>query len=187
MLNVAYIVRRKPGEIACGDAVVIRQESPVEMLAVIDALGHGVHAARVAAMAEIFLSGIDLTLGAVAVLEGLHLHLRNTRGAAASVALFTEGAIEFCGVGNVEARCWGSRPPLMVIPGVLGHRVGTIRSFQGELNGGDRLVMFSDGLRARFDLRFHQDLDPDALCKKLLSEFGREHDDAAVVVADVRN
>ena len=60
-----------------------------------------------------------------------------------------------------------------------------VHVFEIPLRVGDRLIAFSDGVRARIDSEYHEGLSPADLCDSLLRDHSRPHDDATVLVADV--
>ncbi len=186
MLNMAYRTLPKDGERANGDAAVLRHEGDRAMLALIDGLGHGELAALAADRAVLFLRGAALTGELLTVMQGLHEALRGTRGAAASVCLLQGNELVCCGVGNVEIRCFGSKVPILLSPGVLGARVVQFRMCRAELAPGTRLVLFSDGISHRSPLEALRHLEPDALCEELISRHRKPSDDATVVACDLK-
>ncbi len=183
--SVGWLSIPKLGETQSGDVAVVRTEHDRTLLAVIDALGHGPHAAEVADAASRYLRAVDLTRGALHAMEGLHEHLRATRGAAGLICLLASGTLEACGVGNVEMRCETGRLPIVLTPGVIGSRLKRPRVFGGELRSRDRVVIFSDGVSSRFSLKDVRDLSPTDACRAILDGGRRTHDDATVLVADI--
>ncbi|MBZ4415642.1 SpoIIE family protein phosphatase [Myxococcus sp. RHSTA-1-4] len=184
-LAVAHRSRPKPGEVQNGDVALVRQEGERTLLAVVDALGHGPAAARVAAEAVRCLEGLPLGTKVDPVLEALHAALRGGRGAAVMVALFDGKTLHCGGVGNVELRTCGTRVPVIPTPGVLGQAIRSLRTASAELVPGDRLVLFSDGLSFRLDLESARNLPPEGACALLMERYGRPTDDATVMVVDV--
>ena len=186
MLNMAYRTCPKDGERANGDAAVLRQEGDRALIALIDGLGHGELAALAADKAALFLRAWSLADDLLAAMQGLHDALRGTRGAAASVCLLHGRELVCCGVGNVEIRCFGSKVPILLSPGVLGARVVQFRMCRAELAVGSRLVLFSDGISHRAPLEALRHLEPDALCEELISRHRKPSDDATAVACDLR-
>lgn len=175
----------KEGETACGDAVTVRVEEGVTLLAVIDALGHGPQAAVVADRGQAFLKDTPLDMDVGTLTEGLHAALRGTRGVAAMCCLIRGDRIQGCGVGNVELRSMGSRVPAILTPGVLGVQMMRLRVFEATLTPGARLVLFSDGISPRLDLERVERLPAEPAGKALLERYRRSHDDATLLVADL--
>jgi serine phosphatase RsbU (regulator of sigma subunit) len=188
-LKLACAWRTRPcsGEHVNGDAVLVRREGGRTLLALVDALGHGVVAAKVAADAMRCLEQVPLTTGAHAVVDALHAALRGGRGAAAMLGVFDGHTLSCGGVGNVELRTQGTKVPILAAPGILGQQVRHVRAANAVLALGDRLVLFSDGLSSRLELDLVRGLAPEAACVLLMERYGRDTDDATVLVADVES
>ncbi len=184
--TMAHRTVPKDGERANGDAVVLRREGERALIAAIDGLGHGELAAAAADKAVKFLSmmvlGDDLLVG----MQGLHEVLRGTRGAAATVCLLHGPNLECCGVGNVEIRCFGSKLPILLSPGVLGARVQKFRMCRAELAPGSRVVLFTDGISHRAPIESMRHLGVEELCETMIQQHRKPSDDATVVACDLR-
>lgn len=183
-LTVSHASRPKIGESVNGDAVVVRVGDGRSLLAVVDALGHGAAAAEVARKATEHLESVPLEAEVRTILTSLHEALRGTRGAAAMVCSISKGRLDGCGVGNVELRVTGGQVPVVLSPGVLGGTVRQFRVFQGKLQQRSRMVLFSDGISARFTLESLRKLAPREACDALVTDHGRAHDDATAMIAD---
>jgi phosphoserine phosphatase RsbX len=174
------------GEHECGDIAVVRASAQLTLLAVIDALGHGPHAAAAAAIAAEHLAETSLDQGLIMLMEGLHAALRGSRGAAGMIVLLEpDGRLQGCGVGNVELRTVGTRVPAVLTPGILGASINRLRTFEGRVAVGDRLVIFSDGISSRMELERLRGLAPGAACDALMTQYRRTHDDSTVLVTDL--
>jgi len=156
-------------------------------LIVADGLGHGV-SAHEAALAV--LERADPALGLAEMMDLAHRSDRHTRGAAAAVAQVAagRGTIRYAGIGNVSAlvRSATSQHQLVSVNGTLGHQVHAIREFSYDWPRGSILVMFSDGLSARWDLSRYPGLDqrhPSVVAAVLYRDCSRRRDDVTVVVA----
>jgi negative regulator of sigma-B (phosphoserine phosphatase) len=183
-LTVEYLTFPREGEEANGDAALVRHDDAGGLVAVIDALGHGVRAAQTAAVAMAYLAEVDLDADLRATVEGLHVALRGTRGAAAMVLRFSAGKVEGIGVGNVEARAHAAKVPVILTPGVLGAQVSRLKVFEAKLSGKGRLVMFSDGVSRHLALDDLGSLVPRDACRALMDRYRRPGDDATVLVTD---
>jgi len=183
-LDVAYLCQPARGELVSGDTVVVRDHDGTAMVAVIDVLGHGAEAARVAEVASRFLATASLD-GAAALIGSLHQALRGSRGAAAAICVIRERSFEACSVGNVEVRVLGTPMPVIATPGIVGQRFANLRTCTGALASGDRLVCFSDGISSRFALDTIRTLTPRDACAQVMATHRRAHDDATILVADV--
>jgi negative regulator of sigma-B (phosphoserine phosphatase) len=185
-MRMSHISLPKAGELANGDAAFCRfDEGPRFLLALIDGLGHGPEAAKVAKSAIERLGEVSLQANLIEIMENLHHHLRGTRGAAATVCLIREGRIAACGVGNVELRSAETPIPFVFSPGILGARVQKFRVCEAPLRLGTRLIMFSDGISTRLRLDSFRALPPKEACAAIMEKARKSEDDATVLVADM--
>jgi anti-sigma regulatory factor (Ser/Thr protein kinase) len=174
------------GEIDCGDAWCLKQESQGFALFLVDGLGHGTFAAEAARVA----------VGAFAqgpFAEPQEIMLRSnglmskTRGGAAACARVLGGKVSYAGVGNISATLIsvGKSQGLVSHNGTLGAFPRRCPQFEYERDPGALLIMHSDGVSARWDLKNRPDLlarHPAIIAAALYRDHGRERDDATVVV-----
>jgi phosphoserine phosphatase RsbX len=186
-LMTDYLIVPRDGESASGDAAVVRRQGDYTLLAVVDALGHGPEAAKVADASIEEINAAPLEAGVSSLMDAIHARLRKTRGAAATLCLTHDKEIEICAVGNVAVRSSKSDLPLMLTPGVLGTRLVGLRVFRAPLADGDRLVIFTDGVSSQLTMDELRGLDPGAACRALMQRHRNMYDDATVLVADVRS
>jgi negative regulator of sigma-B (phosphoserine phosphatase) len=184
-ISVEIACRPCPGEQVSGDEVVLREEGELRLWAVIDALGHGVGAAETAAVAAAYLYKAPLGLDLAPVVEGLHRALKNTRGGVALLVGILGEQLVGCGVGNISIRSSRSAFSVISVPGVLGLRRPNPRVFRASIGAGDRLAIFSDGISGRFSWDELRGLSTKEAASLILTNYGRSHDDATVVFADV--
>lgn len=183
-LQVACAARPMPGERACGDRAATWDDGEVVVIAVIDGLGHGPAAAAAAEAAERYIAdhrGEALT----ALLRGCDAALRGTRGAVMTVIRIRrrDGAAEYAGIGNVEARVIGAGDvPLIPTPGVVGMRLQAVRERRFTLQAGCTLVLFTDGISSRFRLAELHGRPATAIARDLLAAHAKDHDDAGCAV-----
>lgn len=186
-MNFAFgsTVRPRRGERVSGDATVTRVEGDRVLFAVIDALGHGPPAAETADIAVAHLQSISLEGSVLSIVHGLHEALRKSRGAAAMICRLEGDRLAGCGVGNVEIRATGASLSSVLSPGVLGGHVRKFQTFAAEVVAGTRLVLFTDGISQHFTLGDFRAFDPSLASQSIVTAHGRDHDDAAVLVADL--
>jgi hypothetical protein len=187
--RVGVWTRPHPEETANGDAYFVRRRGPQTLLAVVDGLGHGPGAAEAAAAAVEVLSawqGEPLE----ELFPRTHERLRPTRGAVmgACVVDTRRGAFYYAGVGNVEVRVMNTPQPARPIStnGTLGARLGNVRVWSYPWAAGATVVLASDGLSATWDIADYPGLlahSPQLLAGVLLRDYGRDTDDATVLVA----
>lgn len=185
---VAGLTRAMQNEFVCGDAWAVRSNDRVTTLLLADGLGHG-ELAAIASRAAVkrFLAATEDALPAT-VLRALEGDLKGTRGAAVAVARLQNGRVTFAGIGNVGM--WiddgERRQGLLSTPGIVGSHSRRIREVEGPLPAGAIVVMHSDGLTSKWDLRSYPGLvkhDARIIAATLIRDAGIHHDDASIVVA----
>ncbi len=187
-LLIGAATRPHPGEAVNGDRVHLGQQGAIHRIAVIDGLGHGPDAAAAAARAVDTLAampGADV----LSSIRACHEALMGTRGAALSVLRIDLDArrMTFAGLGNVEGVLVSPGGKHLLIPqrGIAGAIAPRIRETEETLPDSFIVMLCTDGIRsgARRDLRFGPIVSVEALANELLAAWGRDADDAAVVVA----
>ncbi|MEV6020446.1 SpoIIE family protein phosphatase [Streptomyces sp. NPDC051997] len=153
-----------------------------------DGLGHGPMAA-VAAQAAVHAFRTGTARTPEQAVEHIHRALRGTRGAAVAVArLEPDGRLLFCGVGNITAALVTrtSRSTLLSHPGIAGHQMHQLHTYEHHVPRHGILVMHSDGLSERWT---HSDLagllhhPPALIAAALMRQAGTRRDDASAVIA----
>lgn len=176
------------GEIDCGDSWAIYFNESSTGVMVIDGLGHGTFAAQAAEKAqEVFAEAPSGT--PTVLLERSHRAMGGTRGAAAAVACLEGAQLHYAGVGNISGRLVDGKASQGLVShnGTLGLRINRLQQFDYATSPGACLVMHSDGLSARWDLRENMELrsrHPAVVAGVLYRDFVRASDDATVVVVN---
>ena len=183
--SIAHITQPMLGERVNGDAVVIREEGAVLLLAVIDGLGHGPIAAEAAQLAVTALAGLSLQAPVLEMIKSVHDRLRGSRGVAATLCVIRDQRVEVCAVGNVQLSSSNATVPLVLSPGVLGARVAKFHVCQWTLKQGARLALFSDGISSRVTWEDVRKLPPESACRYVFDRFRKKEDDATILIADV--
>jgi len=182
-LEIARIHRPIHSERVCGDVSLVHQGATT-LIALGDGLGHGPLAAE-AAQAFCDYLGQHADDPMERLLRGASAAVSGTRGLAGAVLRIDERAhqVEFAGVGNIELNAVSQSPIRPVCtPGIIGRPIRVIKPYQFDLAPGDLLVMHSDGISSRMDLRPHRTLVPSVIAEALLQQYGKRHDDASCVV-----
>jgi anti-sigma regulatory factor (Ser/Thr protein kinase) len=180
--------RPRPREEVNGDAYFMAEYAGQKMFAVIDGLGHGpgAHAA-----AQVALDSLAQWTGEPLdeVFLAAHDALRATRGAVmgACVVDSERETFSYAGVGNVDVRVFNSIEPIRPIPnnGTLGVRLAAVRLWHYKWTEGATVVISSDGISATWDIHTYPGLpgrSPQLLAGILLRDYGRDSDDATVMV-----
>ncbi|SHM36661.1 ATP-binding SpoIIE family protein phosphatase [Actinacidiphila paucisporea] len=153
-----------------------------------DGLGHG-PLASLAAQAAVQAFHTSTARTPQQAVEDIHKALHGTRGAALAVArIEPDGRTLFCGVGNITAALVTAttRTNLLSHPGIVGHQMHQLRSYEYRLPPHGVLVMHSDGLSHRWtpdDLAGLLHHTPAVIAAGLLRQAGTRRDDAGAVVA----
>jgi serine phosphatase RsbU (regulator of sigma subunit) len=157
----------------------------------IDGLGHGPQAAAAAA-AAIGVLAAHPVLDLPVAMQQCHEALKGTRGAALLLIRVAMEAREltFAGVGNVEAQLWqgGRTQHLISDRGIVGATLPRTRPVTISLAADWLLLMYTDGIRDRFDLPTLRQTaaGADTLAHALLTDWSRATDDATILVAQPR-
>ena len=174
------------GEIECGDAWCLRQDSQGLALFVVDGLGHGTFAAEAARVAiDAFLMNPFVPPQETMVrANGL---MSKTRGGAAACARLVGDNVSYAGVGNISGTLIsvGKSQGLVSQNGTLGLHQRRTQQFEYQRERGALLIMHSDGVSARWDLKNRPDLlvrHPAIIAGAIYRDHGRRSDDATVVV-----
>ncbi|WP_327686005.1 ATP-binding SpoIIE family protein phosphatase [Streptomyces sp. NBC_00467] len=207
------ITRPISGETICGDAWSVRVEtgphhadlgdghrgsarekntsastSPALLVMLCDGLGHGPLAA-LAGEAAVKAFRQSRARRPEELLGDVHKALRGTRGGAVAIARVepAERRLQYCGIGNVSGFLVGpdTRTGLLSAPGIVGHQMRSLRTFEYLLPEGSALVMHSDGLSERWSPSDMPGLlrhTPAVMAGQLLREAAVRRDDAGIVV-----
>jgi negative regulator of sigma-B (phosphoserine phosphatase) len=171
----------------CGDTGLVREIGDRCFLALIDALGHGKEAHETALLAEHYLSancGRDL----VEVMQGLHMHLKGTRGVVAACCMLNQrsGNLRYVGVGNITSKIYGDHPYHFVPQdGIVGYKMASPTEQQRRLHHGDILLLSSDGIREHFDIYDFPGLlsgSARQIATAIMDNLGKANDDASCLV-----
>jgi len=173
---------------ACGDVWEVAVKGRQVSILMIDGLGHGPEAQEAGmAGARAFIRNPFADPGAL--LEDLHFDMRGSRGGAAALARFdgNTGTLRFTGIGNIGATLIGDDKPRGIPshPGIVGLQYRKIAPIDYGDCTGQLLIMFSDGLQSRWNLRDYPGLmyrHPAIIAAVLHRDFCRGRDDVTVLV-----
>ncbi len=180
-------------EFVCGDSWAVRESGDKVFALVVDGLGHGPGAAEAAQAAVDCFMSVALT-HVTEVLERIHLALRKTRGAAASVIELDRktNELNYAGIGNISAVILDpemNTRSLVSLSGIAGVEARKIQAFNSKWCKDSTIVMHSDGLMSRWDLTAYPGLirkDPTIIAAVLARDFSRGKDDVTVLVLSTR-
>jgi len=177
-LDAAVHVRPYAGSPRGGDLGVIRALDDGALVALVDAVGHGLTAYAAAQIARLTLLATQRDQPDE-VLAELHEALKGSVGAAAAVARLRRGHFSFAGIGNVAGWCAGQR--LLVRDGVLGQRFRAPRVSEYEIVTGQWLILNTDGVS--YAGAAQPAGEAATVARALVERAGKAHDDAAVLAA----
>jgi anti-sigma regulatory factor (Ser/Thr protein kinase) len=180
------------GEIECGDSWRIAESAQALCLMVVDGLGHGPLAATAAqAAAAAFAERPFEEPGET--MQHLHKALSGGRGGAAACAMRRAGEskVVYSGIGNICGSLVSTERSRGMVShnGILGVQLLRRQQFEYECSPGDRIVMHSDGMSARWSLSSYPGLfvrHAAVIAGVLYRDHARPRDDVTVLVAGVR-
>lgn len=170
----------------CGDIGIVREYDNQCFLGLVDALGHGKNAYDVACRAYEYLEA-NCRNDLVATMQGLHGHLKGTKGCVAALCRLNidTGEILYVGIGNIAVKIMGPRAASFVPrDGVVGYIIPTPTGQRHILYPGDTLVMYSDGIREHFNPLDYPGLfdgSAKSIADGLLNHLGKKNDDASCI------
>jgi phosphoserine phosphatase RsbX len=187
----AVASRALPGESENGDAHVVAPFFGGLLVAAIDGLGHGTHAAHAARLAAETLRAhpMDAPENLVARCQE---DLRGTRGVVLSIAsLSATGTLTWLGVGNVEgillrASSTRAREAILLRGGVVGYEIPSLRPVCLDIEPGDTLIFVTDGIVSAFTEKLDATQPPQSIADEILAQYARPTDDALVLVVRYR-
>jgi negative regulator of sigma-B (phosphoserine phosphatase) len=190
VIEWGFAVRAAPGESVSGDVHLVQFGAQGALAAVVDGLGHGEEAARVARTAAALLQR-DPGDSLIHLVTSCHSALISTRGAVMTLASFNElnNTVSCLGVGNVEAvllRAGGGRLPssqsVLLLAGVVGYQLPLLRTTVFEISHGDLLILASDGISGGFHENVILSDGSQQIADRILREHFKGTDDALVLV-----
>lgn len=173
-----------------GDAFLVRRWSGNALTAVIDGLGHGQFAQRAAVTARRYVEQhFDRPL--VDLFRGAGRACRATRGVVMALARFdtqSRHSINIASIGDISARVFDGSTSTTSLPrrGIVGVTTLLPITTQCPWTPSSVLIMHSDGLHSRWNWTDFPELaqqPPDRIARFLLSNLGKQEDDATVLVA----
>jgi negative regulator of sigma-B (phosphoserine phosphatase) len=178
------------GEERSGDLAVFAGYEGGGLVAVIDGLGHGAPAADASAVAAEAIRN-NRSSPPAELLRRCHEALNKTRGVVMTLAWFDLELLElsWAGVGNVEARLvrgsagYGARhDSALVLGGVVGYNLPSIRTSTTDLYPGDAVAFATDGIETDYSASLAPGVPAQRLAERILERHGKGTDDALAVV-----
>lgn len=185
-ISIAGIRRYYPGEDVCGDDWLICESADALIVTLIDGLGHGpkAHEASLATCAHVssLVHAERPSPSLESIMESCHSAIRRTRGAAVALLKIGEEKSSFLSVGNVALRLSeGHKSGVICHAGIVGRRSRPHRAFPFVWPADSTIYLFTDGISSRFQ-EPETRLSPRQCSKHILNEFGKDTDDASILV-----
>ncbi len=188
MNSVEYAKVNRPHcyEKVSGDAAVVLEKGHLLFAAIVDVLGHGREAHQLALAIDKFLIA-HWSASVADVMNRLHRHLMGSRGAVAGLCILDRetSLLRYIGVGNTVIRRFGSGEVRLISrPGIVGGNRRTPREECMTLSPGDVVLLYTDGVKDRFQLTEYPQLlqhKAETIARTVVQRFGKEHDDAACI------
>ncbi|MDB6142233.1 MAG: transcriptional regulator [Pseudomonas sp.] len=173
---------------ACGDVWAVAVHGQRISALIIDGLGHGEDAER-GALAGAVAFNHEPFASPTLLLDDMHHAMKGTRGGALAVAQFDGGQnlLRFVGIGNIGASVIDAEKSrgLASHPGIVGLQYRKAQAFDYPQVNGQLLIMYSDGLQSRWNLREYPGLmhrHPAVIAALLHRDYCRGRDDVTVLV-----
>lgn len=181
-----------PGEKVCGDGYAVKKFADGYQFFMGDGLGHGTHANE--AVNEAIKAFNDCReKSPVEVIRYIHLNVKKTRGLVATIAYLDYKTQKWyiCGVGNISTSLYTGLACKNYTPynGIMGHNIPrTLNDSVQDLSKYQTLIMHSDGLRTRWNLKDMPGLlkhDAGMISAVLYKDNARNNDDMSVFTAKI--
>lgn len=193
VLDAGYAVEALAGEAVSGDVARVNHLADGRLrIMLADGLGHGPAAADAANLCVAAL-GEDSDAALPDAFRAAHRALGGSRGAVAAAAT-VDGAARTLHVGvlgDVSVRLVSTRggrshaTSAVGVHGVIGGLFHEVRVQRFDLQPGDVIVMYSDGLRSRFEAMPAFELDARSAAAEIVASHARGWDDASCIVVRV--
>lgn len=181
------IVKRPLEEPHCGDQAGCWKYYGKVVLCMIDGLGHGRGAEQAALAALDFLERHHHE-PLLEVFAACNRAIHDTRGVAMGIAVADPpaGTLTYAGIGNTRVMVVGQETTQLTGHyGIIGGGYRTLKTETVPLTPGDLVIMYTDGIEELIDLSGYDETlcaDVGRLAERILEDWRREMDDAAVLV-----
>ena len=177
----------------CADLGYIKENGDNLFFAIADVAGHGDKAHQLSlVIKQYFVKNHKDDL--VSLMKGLHLFLKGTRGAVAAAGHLDmkTGAVEYVGLGNISVRKFGQKNVRFISnEGIIGYVIPTPKIERLQLEAGEGLLLYTDGILNHFDVSECPEgfLDKDAkhIAEGIIKHFYKGNDDAGCIAIRYKN
>jgi serine/threonine protein phosphatase PrpC len=171
----------------CGDQCSWWETEDSIILCMVDGLGHGIEAEKAAKAAIDFVSR-NLCEPLPHIFEKCDRGIRHTRGTAMSLVVVDKknSTLTHGGIGNVNVAIRGrNKINLSSDWGIVGGGYRKLHLNTVDLDDGDLLLMWTDGISERLDISIYDDAlcrDVQNLANRILLDHAKETDDATILI-----
>jgi len=179
----------------CGDQFGHWQKGYQVTLCIVDGLGHGKHA-EIAARAAMTYVASHLTNPLLEIFSGCNKEIRDTRGGAMGIAIIDKKActLTYAGIGNTrililrsaDLKETAQKPRYLRSDyGIVGAGYKHLVPETVPFVPGDLVMMYTDGVKELIDFTAYGPplyKDMQELAEKIIKDWGRDTDDAAVLI-----
>ncbi len=172
----------------CGDTAVILHDTDMCFIALIDVLGHGPKAAKLASVIQTYLK-TNCRNDLVVLLQELHEHIKGSRGCVVFIGRLeiSTGTFSYTGIGNINAKWFAMNDAttLLCRDGIVGYSMATPRLTTIQLVPPDIIILTSDGVHSHINLFEYPELlhgNAQEIVREILLNFSKENDDASCLV-----
>jgi anti-sigma regulatory factor (Ser/Thr protein kinase) len=144
--ELTVVNRLKKGNSTSGDMWWSREDADTIMLAVLDGLGSGPQAEEASATIVAVFEESAPAAALDKLVHTAHEAARPTRGAVGVVARIDDSSIEYCGVGDANARIEPGGDTILLGPGIMGVDIGEPQVRRHTWTADSRLAVWTDGL-----------------------------------------
>ncbi len=192
LVDVKALQFCKPGETICGDGYYTKSLPNETHIFLGDGLGHGPHAHEAVETAiAAFIACKENN--PVEILRHLHQHTKKTRGLVGSVAVINHAmrTWQIAGVGNITTRLYDGLSSKNYLPhnGIIGLNMpNTMKNYEVAVEKYQVLIMYSDGIKNRWDLSTYPTLiqfDPTLIASAIFKDQARKTDDMTIMVGKI--
>ncbi len=194
-MGIGSVKRPLGGDRHCGDQSGHWQKGHLVILCIADGLGHGKHAERAAKGAMTYVAS-HRTEPLPEIFSGCNREIWKTRGVAMGIAVIDKKAraLTYAGIGNtriVILRSSGSKEtPRKTLYlkndfGIVGGGYKRLMPETVPFAPGDLVMMYTDGVKELIDFTGYEAPlyeDVQKLAEKIIDDWGRDTDDAAVLI-----
>ena len=148
---MATIIRHKKGESYCGDRCLTLVNNDSTLYVVIDGIGHGEKASKVADIATHSITrAVEANSSLTIIIQACEIALANTRGIVVSFVMVVHSKcmLEYYSLGNIESLLISPKGIINLkrTPGIFSAKKSSINLSVLQYPAGSYILMYTDGI-----------------------------------------